>query len=178
MTLVNPFSAARFAPGTLPWIGDSELDRFLDMVCVRGARYQIVGPQGSGKTTLLTHLERGAERRGFPVMRFRGSRGFVLPPRGALVLADEAEELGAIGRGVLRACATALVMTAHRDLGMPTLTERRMDVTTLTKLVTLLDPSAAPEEGALATLLAQHQGNTREVFFSLYDDVERARAAG
>lgn len=175
MSRANPFSASRFAPGALPWIGDGDLDRYLGAICVRGARFQIVGPHGSGKSTLLAHLERGARARGWDVLRFRASGGFVFPPRGALVLADEAEVLGAIGRRILRASATALVMTGHRDLGVPTLCERRMDVPTLGSLVSLLDPHRAYATDSLAALLARHDGNAREVFFSLYDDVERAR---
>lgn len=173
----NPFSAARFAPGVLPWVGDGDLERYLDVVCVRGARYQVVGPHGSGKSTLLTHLERGARQRGWNVLRFRASaeRRWVVPPRDTLILADEAQCLGAVGRAILRAGATALVMSTHGDLGVPTLCERRMDVATLSRLVATLAPEHVAGSDALAALLARHDGNAREVFFSLYDEVERAR---
>lgn len=172
----NPFATARFAPGVLPWIGGGDIERHLDRVCVRGARFQILGAHGSGKSTLLVHLERGATLRGWDVVRFRGSRGIVVPPYGSLVLADEAEEIGALGLLFLRAASTSLVVTAHRDLGLPTLCERNVDVGTLRALIAVLDPTNVPPEVVLADLLARHRGNVRDVFFDLYDAVEDRRA--
>jgi hypothetical protein len=177
MTQANPFCAARFAPGVLPWIGEGEVERYLDAVCVPGARHQVIGAHGSGKSTLLVHLERGARVRGWPVVRFRGSTGCALPRRGALILADEAEELGALGRAFLRTFATSLVMTGHRDLGLPLLSERAVDVATLAALVERLAGRAPPHD-ALAASLERHRGNVRDVFFELYDAFELARRGG
>lgn len=172
----NPFAAARFAPGNLPWIG--ELDSLVGRVCVPNARLQVIGPHGSGKSTLLVHLARLVERRGWSTCSFRGSRGLdarVLSLRGPLVVfADEAEELGAIRLRSLRAlCAmrrAALVITAHRDLGFETLCERAVDTATMEQLVReLLDGADGPCR--LDELLARHRGNVREAFFELYDTV-------
>lgn len=175
----NPFAAARFAPGVLPWIGD--IEALVDRTCVPGARLQIVGPQGSGKSTLLVHLARRAEMRGWSTRSFRGSQGlepalFSARSCGPLaVFADEVEELGALRFALLRAlCAlrrAALVVTAHRDLGMETLTERTADAETVQELCHRLLAGRAdtPSCSELEELLRRHRGNVREVFFDLYD---------
>lgn len=174
----NPFSAKRFAPGVLPWIGEGEIERLLDAACTPGARLQILGPHGSGKSTLLVHLERAARARGVRTVRFRGSRGLVLPRPGTLVLADEAEEMGRPQWTWLRLFATSLVVTAHRDLGFVTLVERRVDVATLRAIVALLAPEHRPGDDDLRALLARHDENVREVLFELYDRFElKARAS-
>lgn len=175
----NPFCAARFAPGVLPWIG--ELEPLVDRTCVPNARLQILGPHGSGKSTLLAHLARHARMRGWQPILFRGSRGLRplfegqrRPGAPLVVLADEAEELGGLRLHALRAwCAlrrAALVLTAHRDLGFETLCVRSVDAPLVRELVGRLfeDSSFTPDIDAL---LERHDGNVREVFFDLYDAV-------
>lgn len=181
----NPFAAARFAPGVLPWIG-SEIASLLDRVCVPDARLQVLGPNGSGKSTLLVHLERGLFRRGWNACSFRGSRGFESPHllaahrHGPLVVfADEIEELGTLRFAVLRAYCTlrhaSLVVTAHRDIGFETLCERAVDAETVRQLCSrLLDGAESLPVDAIDELLERHRGNVREVFFALYDEIARS----
>lgn len=182
----NPYAAARFAPGALPWIG--ELDSLVDRATTPDARLQILGPNGSGKSTLLVHLERGLSRRGWNVCSFRGSRGFDWASLVSLhrdgpsaILVDEVEELGSVRLALLRACSSlrgaSLVVTAHRDIGFETLCERAVDAETVHELCSrLLDGVEPPPPAAIGQLLARHRGNVREVFFELYDDVARSAA--
>ncbi len=185
----NPFSADRFAPLALPWFdGDEPLASLVERVVERGAAHQIVGPRGSGKTTLLAHLERGARRAGGSVLRARGSRGLSLlalsrwarRPRPRLLMVDEVEELGAAGvpllRWIARLARAELVVATHRDVGLPTLTERRVDASTARRIVAHLVRDRAldvPSEAELEVRLARHAGNVRELLFELYDDAER-----
>lgn len=201
----NPFAAARFAPGALPWLGD-DVEEMLARVCVPGSRHQILGPHGSGKSTLLRELERRARRAGFSVARVRGSRGLAGLERAELWLVDEYEELsrwerwwvaqrvrvrlparlpargGLPARGELpaRAGRAALVVTAHRDVGFPTLCERAVSAEVARGLVERLlagqGDFVAPSEAELARALGRHSGNLREVLFELYDQVERIAA--
>jgi hypothetical protein len=173
----NPFAAARFAPGQLPWIG--EIEPLVERACTSSARLQVLGPHGSGKSTLLVHLERRARSRGWSTYAFRGSRGFdalhlAVLPRPLVVFADEFEELGAVRAALLRACCAlrgaSLVVTAHRDLGMETLCERSVDAATALVLChRLLAGAEPPTASELDGLLRKHDGNVREVFFDLYD---------
>lgn len=184
----NPFAAARFAPGVLPWLSDEpdHLETLAARAFARGARHQVLGPHGSGKSTLLAHLEALARRRGVPCVRFRGSHGL---PLGALVrlarspasivLVDEAEELGAARFASVTAAtgltSIPLVASTHRDLGLPTLHHARVDAALASRIVHHLAPGEAPPD--LADRLARHGGNVREVLFELYDDAERAHRA-
>jgi energy-coupling factor transporter ATP-binding protein EcfA2 len=191
----NPFAAARFAPGAVPWVGDdaAEVARLFDRAARPGARHQVLGPHGSGKSTLLAHLAAHGRRAGARVLAFRGSAGVpsaALARLGAahgtrVVLVDEVEELGAATRALLvpfaRVARIALVASTHRDLGWPTLCERRVDAALCARVVEhLVAGSGEPlrTEADIAPRLARHAGNVREVLFELYDEAEaRARRA-
>jgi hypothetical protein len=174
----NPFCAARFAPGVLPWIGD--LDPLVARACVPGARLQILGPHGSGKSTLLVHLARNAKLRGWNTLSLRGSHGLSAlfsaeraSGKPLVVFADEAEELGAARLTLVRAWCrmhrASLVVTAHRDLGLETLCERAVDAPLVRRLVDDLLDGHPPITVEVDDLLRRHHGNLREIFFDLYD---------
>ncbi|MBI3201389.1 MAG: hypothetical protein HYZ29_07580 [Myxococcales bacterium] len=176
----NPFCAARFAPGALPWIGD-DLDALAGRALVPGARHQIVGSHGSGKSTLLVELERRARRQGWSVLRVRGSRGLGPRSRADLLLVDEYEELSVWGRLRVRRWAGAVVVSAHRDVGLPTLCQRQASVALAEAIVARLAAGTdvvPPSAGELGALLGRHAGNVREVLFELYDQVERQCRSG
>jgi hypothetical protein len=78
--------------------------------------------------------------------------------------------------------ASGLVVTAHRDVGLPTLWTTTSDLDTLRRIVDHLlaaartTPQDAPErpipwfsKDDLASALAAAQGNLREALFRLYD---------
>ncbi len=189
----NPFSAARFAPGVVPWFGEApdDLARMVERATRSGACHQLVGAHGTGKSTLLAHLDLEARRRGASVVRFRGSRGLPVArlaalarrPGARLVLCDELEELGTtIAFAALslfaRSVRAGLVVSAHRDLGVPTLARRRVDAATARWVIDHLTGSRFPERDAsLEARLARHAGNLREVLFELYDEAEARPAA-
>lgn len=174
----NPFSAACFAPGVLPWFGDEDVERILERALVPGARLQILGPKGSGKTTLLCELERRARVRvRVSVARVRGSR-LEMPEQAELVLVDEWEEVPWLARLCLRR-ARSLVVTAHRDVGFETACVRAVDAETAEQVVRqLLGGGKGPDRAELGRALERHAGNLREVLFELYDRYQRRNAGG
>lgn len=186
----NPFSAARFAPGAVPWLDADAgaLAALATRACARGVRLQILGPHGSGKTTLLVELEREARKKNLRVRRARGSKLGLADLRMAgvdLLLLDEAEELGWLGFGAVRLMAklsgAGLVVTAHRDLGLPTLARREATPELAARVVEHLlrgTDHRPPETSDLTVRLERHAGNLREVLFELYDDVEGADPTG
>ena len=151
-----------------------------------GARFQIFGPHGSGKSTLLVELEREARKKNLRVRRVRGSEASLPGLRMAgvdLLLLDEAEELGTVRLARLcllaRLSGAGLVVTAHRDLGLPTLARREASPELAARVVEHLLRGTAyrpPATAELAVRLDRHAGNLRELLFELYDDVERAGA--
>lgn len=181
--VANPFCAARFAPGVLPWFGE-ELGELVRRVLLPRSRLQIVGPRGSGKSSLLIQIERRARRAGRSVVRVRGSHAIDWGARGRLWLVDEYEALGWWRRVRLRViCArqrASLVVTAHRDVGMTTLCVRAVSPEIARRVVEHLaagqDDLAMPGPIELAAALGRHAGNLREVLFELYDQVERNAA--
>ncbi len=185
----NPFSAARFVPGRIPWLArdPQHLDRLAARALAPGAQHQVVGVHGSGKSTLLAHLESVARRHGMTVVRFRGSRGVPMHalarvalrgPR--VVLVDEVEELAPFAFTLVRAFAASLdaslVGSAHRDLGLPTLLHARVGAETAARVVAHLAPEAS-FPGGFEERLARHGGNLREVLFELYDELEAGTSA-
>jgi len=177
----NPFSAARFAPGALPWLGaPGELDALADAAFRGGARHQIVGPHGSGKSTLLVHLARVAQRRGLAVRLVRAGRAparAVLRSLGAdAVLLDEGEALGLALQPLLALAAlsrTPLVVSVHHDVGLPTLRRCQASPELAAAVVAHLRADSEPLRAEpFAPRLARHGGNLRELLFELYDEVE------
>ena len=171
----NPFCAARLAPGVLGWLGD-DLGALARRALEPGARHQIIGPHGSGKSTLLIELERHATRAGWSVKRVRGSRGLGPDAKADLWLVDEFQELSVWDRWRLRRWPSTLVVTAHRDVGLPTLCERAVTLELAVAVVQRLGDGhgfSRPSPAELGVLLGRHSGNLREVLFELYDQVER-----
>lgn len=183
----NPFAAARFAPGVVPWLAlpGADLDALADRALAPGARHQLVGPHGSGKSTLLVHLERQARRREVSCVRFRGSHGVpwrdvtrLARERRGVLLLDEAEELASFAVVALlaRLLGLALVASTHRELGLPTLLRTHVDAALASRVLGHVAPDVtAPAD--LAERLARNAGNLRDVFFELYDEAERGLTA-
>lgn len=188
----NPFAAARFAPGVVPWMTDGSdaiAALFARSTASRG-EHQVLGAHGTGKSTLLVHLESHARRAGASVVRFRGSHGVPLGellalrrargPR--LLLVDEAEELSALllraVRVAARLASASLVVTAHRDLGLTTLVHRRVDAHAARRVALHVagDRARVPTLESFETRITHHRGNLREVLFELYDEAEHVFA--
>jgi hypothetical protein len=194
----NPFVTRAIRSGMVPFLfppGES-FQRLVERLREGHWRGQIVGPHGSGKSTLLASLlpeiaEQAGEvavarlfvgRHRLP-SEFQSADRFRRPARGTRVFViDGYEQLPAwrrwrLQRRCLRA-GTGLLVSAHHALaGLPVLYETRATAETAWRVVTQLMP---PEGTGLtrervATLLASHAGDVREVLFELYDWYEEQR---
>ncbi len=190
----NPFSTRHVRPGALPFHfppGESVaaiLQRFQSF----GWRGQIVGPHGSGKSTLLASLLPVIERAGSPVRAIalhdgqrRLPQAFLRNPNlasGTVLVIDGYEQLSYWSRLRLRRLCRrrglGLLVTAHSDVGLPSVFETAVDVTLAQHLVAqLLNPKDTslfgPQE--IAAKFTSHEGNIREVLFDLYDLYQQRR---
>jgi hypothetical protein len=188
----NPFSTRFIRPGALDYIfpaghsaaGDS-VESLVDRLNRNQWRGQIVGPHGSGKSTLLAALEpalgaagrvcwtaclRDAQR----AMPAGWARAAAQAHANQIVI-DGFEQLSAWNRWRVRLCCRrrgwGLLVTAHRDAGLPALFETTSDLQTAAAVVGQLlvaEPvRLAPE------VVAEHfhatGGDVRETLFRLYD---------
>lgn len=190
----NPFATSYIRPGAIPFLFPEgwSLERLVAQLSAQGGWGQIVGPHGSGKSTLLAQLTSAIEQSGRSVARFTLRQNDRRPPgwppaRGTQCVAiDGYEQLGWMWRWRVKAwCrrhASGLVVTAHRDVGLPALWTTAPDLGTLQRIVehlratartTPADASAAPggwfSTEELAAALAAAEGNLREALFTLYD---------
>jgi hypothetical protein len=192
-TAANPFSTRCIRPGSQPFIfADNEdapliVARFVALGC----RAQIVGPHGVGKSTLLAALVPALAAAGRPAYRIAlhdGQRRLPIDWRrnaneesAKTILIDGFEQLSRLSRWRLKlACRRrdwGLLVTAHRDVGLPTLVELAPSLVTFRRVVDrLLQPHAdeMPSE-LVAASFAACGGNMREALLALYDDYERLR---
>jgi energy-coupling factor transporter ATP-binding protein EcfA2 len=188
---LNPFSTARVRPGALAFEfpPHESLEGLWERFVAAGERGQILGPHGSGKSTLLRAFALLAERRGRSTVLFGTAPGQQLPrgadqlafPRGAVVLVDSYEQLGFCPRRRLRrACrrhSAGLLVTSHREAGLPTLWRTEPNVELLERLVEQLlagfPPLIASDDVRFA--YERHGGDIRESLFRLYDLYESRR---
>jgi hypothetical protein len=190
MTACNPFSAHLWWPGELPFVpgpdgvdADACWDRFVRA----GYRGQIVGPKGSGKTTLLLDLLRRARHAGLSLEALAARGEASGPPRLSptlprspgrphVLVVESADRLSPLRRATLKARARltgcGLLVTAHTDVGLPTLTQTAATPESAAAVISALtrDRNAPlPSRRSLETLLALHDGNLRLVLAALYD---------
>ena len=193
----NPFSTRFIRPGALDYIfqagqspaGES-VESLVDRLNYNQWRGQIVGPHGSGKSTLLAALEPalGAAGRICWTARLRDAQR-AMPAGWARAAAqshanqiviDGFEQLSAWNRWRVRLCCRrrgcGLLVTAHRDAGLPGLFETTADVQTARAVVDQL--LVAEPVRLTPEVVAEHfhatGGDVRETLFRLYDVWERA----
>jgi hypothetical protein len=186
----NPFSTRYVRPGAVPFLfakGQSavELVRRLEAL---GWRAQIVGPHGAGKSTLVRSLLEPlarAQRAPYVVSLHDGQRrmpvdfmaGACAASAGAIVV-DGYEQLSRWSRLRLhRTCRRhgwALVVTSHRDVGLPTLVELAPRAEVAHAIVERLlgDQAHLIPRDVVRETLAAAGGNVREMLFALYDRYE------
>ena len=156
-------------------------------------RGQIIGPHGAGKSTLLASLVESLRQQGWqPLLvalrdgqrtlgvdlaRLAGATNAVV------VIVDGYEQLGWWSRFRLqRFCGRrnwGLLVTAHTDVGLPTICEVRGDLKTVRHLVRDLLPAGDQSIGDadVAAEFARQGGNVREILFGLYDLYQRRALA-
>lgn len=148
----------------------------------RGA---IVGPKGTGKTTLSEDLAKHLSLKGWHV---RTARLTAERPRldrstrrqlvaelcsGDVIIMDGAEQLSQFAwwRFQQQSCAAGgLIVTAHHSGLLPTLHKTHASLGALEHVLDQLVPGATIRlRRESEQLLAEHQGNIREVLRALYD---------
>lgn len=189
----NPFASSRTRPDAVAYrfSAGASAEALVEAFLQQGRQGQIIGPHGSGKSTLLSELARALARRGVETLRVDLHDGqrrlpshvwralFASAGRGPVMIVDGYEQLGAWQRWRLRRAVRrrgGLLVTAHRDCGLPTLLRTASDVDLALELARSLDPGVAPQEVRRA--FALHNGNLREVWFALYDLYEQRRLEG
>ena len=184
--MVNPFSTRFTRPGRLTPLG--ALGRPLDVAALVAALHAgggsgaIVGPHGTGKTTLLLtladRLDAAGSLAGLLRLRSPGDaavmwRAISRARRGTTLCVDGWECLRPWGRIVSvlawwRGCR--LVVTSHREPGMPILVRAKGTLPILAALVTQVpDHGGLIEDADIADAHRRHGGNLRESLYDLYD---------
>lgn len=183
----NPFSAARLAPGVMPYLfaaGESP-QSLVDRLRLNAWRGQIVGPHGIGKSTLLHRLAGVIERHratrwvrlGPEQRKGRGCR----PLRGGVLLIDGFEQLAWLRRRAIavacRAAGCGLLATAHEDVGLPTLARLQATREIAGRIAARLTTGypRLVETADIDRAYAEHAPSLRDMLFSLYDVYERRR---
>jgi hypothetical protein len=200
----NPFATRFTRPGAIEFLfpaGES-LDSLVGDLRKQGWRGQIIGPHGSGKSTLLAALEPKLADAGREVVRRSlagGQRQIPLPlplgegrgegasaptdKRPILLIIDGFEQLSWWSRWKVKAaCRRAgagLLVTAHADMGLPTIFATQPSLELARRIVSRLIPEGdrTIAESDIAVAFARHPQNLREMLFSLFD-LHRARSAG
>lgn len=190
----NPFSTCRVRPGQLPYRFPAGISPGTLTARLAQHRWcgQLIGPHGVGKTTLLhtwlPTLRAAGHALSWWTVRVGQRR---LPPAvwtqsaewtpATIVVVDGYEQLRRFERWRLawrrRHAGCGLVVTAHRDVGWPTLAELTTSTETVQGLVTQLLAGAAnsitPADVTLQRAI--HGSDVRELFFALYDLYEQRR---
>ncbi|HEV3025749.1 MAG TPA: hypothetical protein VGX76_24920 [Pirellulales bacterium] len=190
----NPFSTRYVRPGAVPYLfpPDCSVEGLIDRLRADGWWGQIIGPHGSGKSSLLAALTPALAAGGRRIVRFDlhdGQRrlGAAWRKRGpldaaSLLVVDGYEQLGLLSKlGLKRHCrrrGAGLLVTAHSDIGLPTLFACAPTVETAQRIVERLLPPGDQtiDRDDVARAWQSHAGDLREALFGLYDLYEQRRA--
>ena len=190
----NPFSTRFIRPGAIPFLfAEGESARALvEKLRSHHWQGQITGAHGSGKSTLLAALLPALESAGRKVISLglhQGQRR--LPPldRESItattqLVIDGFEQLSWWSRWRVRwLCwrrGAGLLVTAHADLGLPTISQTHPSEALAQRVVNALlladEREIAPADVSRAYAAAG--GNLRETLFALYDVYQAKRAQG
>ena len=188
----NPFSTRFTRPGAIPYIFSpgTSCNALRKRLAELSWTAQVIGPHGSGKSTLIHQLSAAFaqvdrevvlvtlndRQRKLPITR-TDSR---LWNDETLVIIDGFEQLNWWNRLWLQQICgkrrAGLLVTAHTDVGLPTLEETTVCLKTAKTIVAHLSTGQCPvADDLLADYLRKHNGNMREVLFGLYDQYEQIR---
>ncbi len=192
-TIENPFSSRHIQPGALPFLftsGETPAG-LLQRFDADGLWGQIIGPHGSGKSTLLGTLLPQLQSRGLDIVHgaYRGGRFRWLtdvaarPAAGVqrIVVIDGFERLSLLSRWYWKLrCwrrGDGLLVTAHRDLGLPTLYQTEVTPQLAQRVVDqlLADGDAGIFPLDVKEALGEHHSDLRSTLFALYDLYEFRR---
>jgi ABC-type dipeptide/oligopeptide/nickel transport system ATPase component len=181
----NPFSTRFIRPGAIGFLfqdGDSAAS-LVDRLREQNWWGQIVGEHGSGKSTLLATLMpvlEVAARRVISITLHQGERRLPTIDRNALksdtqLVIDGYEQLSWWARWRVKSlCARSgagLLVTGHRDLGLPTIYRTETSQKTAQAVVSQLlgDDASLITTSDVAAAYGATGGNIRETLFRLYD---------
>ncbi|MFN3148993.1 hypothetical protein [Bremerella sp.] len=178
----NPFSTRFTRPGTIPFIfpGEYSLESIVAAFDQPAAQAAIVGPHGSGKSSLLETLSQKWLEVGLVEQRVRLTASRKHNPlrlgsldATSLLVIDGFEQLSFWKQQWVRwRCQrkrTRLLVTAHRDCGLPIVLRTQPSWTLALKLSSmLLSCDVTPYETELRSLWEEEPGDIRVYFFRLY----------
>lgn len=186
----NPFSTRHVKPGAIPYVfpAGENLGTLVARLRRNAWRGQLVGPHGSGKSTLLAALRPVLEhcgRRPLCVALHDGQRRLPLElewpsatDASTIAVVDGYEQLSRWNRWRLkrrcRARGWGLLVTSHRDAGLPDLLRTTIEVDRAVAIVGRLLAGAPGLIGAeeITQCFARHHGDMREMLMELYDRYE------
>ena len=186
----NPFSTRFIRPGAVSYVfvDGEDANTLVSRLAGLGWWAQVVGPHGSGKSTLIAHLVEPLERAGHRAAVFALRDGQRRLPRGweadvaqraaGMVVIDGYEQLSYFSRWWVawRCCRRrwGLLVTAHHDVGFPTLLRTASSLATAQAVVDQLlgDNDRGIDHEAVAESYAG-AGSVRETLFALYDRYEK-----
>jgi len=194
----NPFAVSAVRPGAIPFVfppGTEAVDLIDALEDQHDWRGQIIGPHGSGKSTLLAALIPEFEADGRRVLLYTLREGQHTLPTGlrdapqdnqpTILIIDGYEQLRLVSRWCLRLVCRlrrwALLVTAHRDMGLPTLWKTSVDRSLAMTIIGRLlgnERAEAITEAQIDSALARHGNDLRSALFELYDVYERQRRQG
>jgi hypothetical protein len=180
----NPFSTRFIRPGAIPFLfpGNESAGGIVERLRQNGWRGQIIGPHGSGKSTLLATLKPELEAAGRQVVAITLHQGeHRLPPldRRSLsattqIVVDGYEQLSWWSRwrarSLCRSAGAGLLVTAHRDRGLPTIYRTEPSEELVRAVVArLLGNGSIVTSTEIAEAYQVTGRNVREALFKLYD---------
>lgn len=171
----NPFRVSKTTELAYIFPDDLNFGDLISRLGELGGRGMIWGPKGSGKTTLMLQLEEWLRAQQQPVYylrlneedkRYDPKAITSLTPE-TLILLDGSEQLNAFRwkRFLGLAGKRKLIASAHGPGRLPSLLSTTMNVELAKTLIKELGQQPPKD---LEQLIAAHDGNMREVFFSLY----------
>ena len=189
MTTSNPFATRFIRPGGLPYIYPDGLSAGALVEQLRSNHWQgqIIGPHGSGKSTLVADLTPALEAAGRsvvyrqikPAEADKPQQDYLAPLANAAertqVIIDGYEQLSWWSRrrieSACRRHKCGLLITAHRDMGLPTLVTLQPSFNLAVQVVQRLlpqDDRTISQGDILAAWHSSHE-NIRETLFKLFD---------
>jgi len=189
----NPFSTRCVRPGAIEFRFEAgvEARQLVERLAAQQWRGQIIGPHGTGKSTLLRTLVPWLEQAGRQLVLVSLSPGqrwwrpTATQARSwneqTLIVIDGYEQLNAWSRwrwrNWCRRRRVGLLVTAHQDVGLPTLFQSGVALEVAQAIVRDLQRGAVVLVGPddVATAVEARQGNLREALFDLYDLYELRR---
>jgi hypothetical protein len=190
----NPFSTCFVRPGQIPFLfqGAESATTLVERLSAERWQGQIIGPHGTGKSTLVAMLATACETAGRrPWLarlrdgqrRLSGNWASAVEQCGAsLVIIDGYEQLPRWRRWWTRRCCRRrgwrLLVTAHADVGLPTLYRTDSSIEMAQAIVghLLAHRATQLDDRTVAEVFLSSGGNLREVLFALYDRYEHGNA--